>query len=370
MGFKPVFPIIITADYLSHPENKKTVTLYGDMHEKNLVQLMRMVGYSSDESFAKFIEVWQRQLLKIEDTVTDLLEHDNEAKTCVITETNSGLLDCMFEQEAGFYPSDKLSDQFLARVTRLLLAHVIKDGATPQEKKQMYIANATAVKTQDYLKSCYSVILQKNISWIIGDRWRTKQDEHMMFTVLQTREQIMKALQEDNGASLSEQIRELSIDFVRNRIMYVQDCCLRYGLDDNYNPEILNIIDAVLEKSGLSPSHHMAELYTHLLNNGETDLMGYLNNIIISGSSLLMDVELKHYMDAINKSSECDSVIVVAGVAHIELLKKMLVKQGYQEIKPQEGIQDTIKDFDTAALQGNLQWLKSYCEKALDQAPL
>ncbi len=369
MGFKPVFPIIITVDKLNHPEYNKKIELWGDMHEKNLVQIMRMVGYSSNESFAKFIEVLNRQRLKIEDTITDMLERDNETQTCIITETDANLMACMFEQEGGFCESDELSDGCLSRIPRVLLRNVMKSGTTPQEKQQIFTENITALKTQNYLKDCRSMILDKTVSWVMGNSWRTEQDFCITHNVYFQREQIVNALQEDNSASLPDQIKKLSIDFVKNYISNLHNCFVSHELDDNHSSEILNIIDTLLEKTGLSPLRHMAELYTNLVNNGETDLMDYLNNKIIDCVSLIQDAELKHYMDAINKSSECDSVIIVAGAAHTELLKEILIREGYQEAKPHKGIQDSTNDLDIASGQGNLPWLKLYCEKALDQAP-
>lgn len=337
--FQQTIPVVIQRSVLYHPEYKKTVVLYGDLHEWG-IPYIRQIG-CSDEIVKKFVEVCNKQL-KISIGILDELLYENKERTCIITETGKETLFDLLDQEAGFVKQNVPDEGVLFVIPRLLARYAIQEGETPEEKKLAFKKNQAtmrAAKSRSYLQNCVSIILHDNLSWIIGDTDRTAQDLFMCFTAYKYRERIVHLLQND-AESLPDHIRKLSIGFIKNYIKDLHDTFACSGFVDQYGLQAIEIIDNLLVKSGLSESNHIAELYLYLAQNndekGKEDLI-----ILIIGLfrciNQKQDEELKRYMHIITTSSDCDLVILLFGAGHTSRLKKYLLSQGYQEIEPQIG---------------------------------
>lgn len=334
--FGQTYPVICQATVLKHEQKNKTVLLLGDMHA-SVAKSMKSLG-CKDETIASFESVGQEQQAIFTDFIKNLL-HVAHKKPCIITETNASTAAALFEQEAGFIESEP-DREILCFIPRLILQELMKDGNTPEEKAVLFNTNVAAQKNQQYLNGRASVVLKNNSAWIIGDTLRTPQDFMISQVIYQYRSNIIEALKQQDP-SLPEDIKTLTIGFVKEYIISLQTLFLNNELNDVYSQSITDTINDVTSKSGLSDSDHFALLYQYLVDNNATDEMDNLNNKLINCISQVFDLELQYHIEAITESGdECDKVIVAAGVAHAQFVRDYLLTKGYTMVH-QVGIEYT-----------------------------
>lgn len=328
--------LTIHSSLMVNPQSKKSVVLFDDAHyEIDLQKIAKEKGLKLNN---QLFSAQQEYFTKLAHTLIGL-NPTQGAQTVVITELDNNSFGCLVEQEAGATEIPQTGNETFHVLPRLFLRHLFEQGTSVDSKMEIF---ETAMQPFNDMPAA-SFVLSNNTRWVAGDRRRTAQDAHLVFTTYRFWSQIKTALQTDEWSSDQTPediaiIKNLTIGNVKDYIETLHAEFEKYGLTDAYYNNIMSVITTILQTTRLSESDHIALLHEHLLNTGQKELRDQFSSNLLSFISQKFDVELYDYLEAFEKDKTLNTAINITGAAHSNEIKTFLIKRGYT-IEKKAGIE-------------------------------
>jgi len=316
-----ILPLSYQSTLMIHPQSKKHVILYSDMHSDYLEELI-----DDDElelkKFEKLCKIQKKSLTELAHTFFKL-DPKNGSQIVIITETDHDHFNDIVEGDLVGNDNNTL-----AVLPQMFIQRIVSSETNENKKHAIIIKKAVKPFNST---TTVSFLLNNGIRWIAGDTHRTDKDYSLIFTIYQKLNEIKETL--EKKLELSSELKEFSIGNVKEYIKALHDEFEKRHIIDPYYKKVLDIINTVLKTKALSESDHIALLYGYFSQSGQTELQEELLLNLMGFISQKFDTELFDYLETFEKDASLNCLLVMAGGAHNEQLKVLLSSKGYSIVK-------------------------------------
>lgn len=313
-----ILPFTFKSCVMTHPQSKKKVILFDEGHAS---YLKKIANYSQRRMISKIYNHQKAIFTALGHALVNL-DPAAGGQYIVITETDDNSFGCLAEEEMGAIGARDTAETMHV-LPRIFLHRLFVPASTINARGELLKA---AIKPFNAIPAV-SFVLDNNVRWIVGDRFRTQQDAYLAFEVYQNWKKIVAAVEAQEN--LAKEQEEVTIGYVKEYIDTWHAVFEKHGIVDSYHKKISDVIAAALATGDIQEADHLALLHKYLVEGDKKALRDEFNNAIIAFISQKFDVELRTYLNEFNNDQALTDAFVIAGGAHNEQLREFLVAQGY-----------------------------------------